>query len=618
MTLPSAYSTSTLRTVSVASEPSTTTLLSSGQLGMTGGTTLRTVGVASEPSTTTLLSSGQLGMTGGTTLRTVGVASEPGTTTLLSSGQLGMTGGTTLRTVGVAPAQFSSVQYVNGAVDGTALHGNVRYLVPVNMQRSSESYVMVNQAPQMLTPVYLQNLQSVQRVSVSSLDESDSVQQVTINGQASVFSQPSSPIKSPEPPESVQKALAGFMGLCKSTIAGGGVEGFLSLQNVSLTPFTRRIEIHSFSTAYPIYSRPVESSSVQEVIKMDMKTDFKSEPVAKLDTRYFGELLAEVYRKNCDIHTCVSEHVSKISGRKHLQDYKEKEDIEYLIPKGVSELTKQQIRYLLQTRMTADMTMRMLLNTFSSLKEDLAHLQDDLKRLESEKEQLERDLSFKAEQAVQYDRLLEGVRENNRQLQISLKESSVAQRNMETQLMSTRSTDSSKDFRIKDLEGSKRALEQENELLRKKLEGRSSDAALQTKTQELSRHYEQMLKELREEKNREITSMRSQLVKIQTEYTTERSSDKSLQLRITELLTTLEHRESTIKRQEEEIRRLKQEKNNNSGSQTETIVTKRYETQYPILGLLSDDYHYTPSPVRESKTIVIKKTGEMTKKGYTA
>ncbi|KAG7321246.1 hypothetical protein KOW79_015661 [Hemibagrus wyckioides] len=496
-----------------------------------------------------------------TTLRTVSVASEPSTTTtLLSPGQLGITGGTTLRTVGV-PAQFSNVQYVNGAVDGTALHGNVRYLVPVNMQRASDSYVVVNQAPQMLTPVYLQNLQSMQRVSVSSVDETDSVQHLTLNGGASAFSQPSSPIKSPEPPEP-------------------------------------------------------ESCSVQEVINIDVKTDFVEDPVAKLDTRFFGELLAEVYRKNCDIHTCVSEHVSKIRGRKHLLDYKEKEDIEHLIPKEVSELTKQQIRYLLQTRMTADMTMRMLLSTFSSLREDLVHLQEDLRRLESEKEQLERDLSFKAEQGLQYDRLLESVRENNRQLQISLKESAAAQRNMETQLMSTRTTDSSKDFRIKDLEGSKRALEQENELLRKKLEGQSSSATLQTKTQELSRHYEQLLKELREEKERELKSMRSQLVKIQTEYTTEHSSDRSLELRITELLTSLEQRESTIKRQEEEIRRLKLEKNSNSGSLTQTVVTKRYDTQYPILGLLSDDYHYTPSPVRESKTIVIKRTGEITKKGY--
>lgn len=41
-----------------------------------------------------------------------------------------------------------------------------------------------------------------------------------------------------------------------------------------------------------------------------------------------------------------------------------------------------------------------------------------MQRLESEKEQLERDLSFKADQAQQYDRLLETVRENNRQLQV--------------------------------------------------------------------------------------------------------------------------------------------------------------------------------------------------------
>lgn len=54
-------------------------------------------------------------------------------------------------------------------------------------------------------------------------------------------------------------------------------------------------------------------------------------------------------------------------------------------------------------------------------------------------------------------------------MQMALKESVSAQRNLETQLMNNRSTDSSKDFRIKDLEGSKRALEQENELLRKKV-----------------------------------------------------------------------------------------------------------------------------------------------------
>lgn len=39
------------------------------------------------------------------------------------------------------------------------------------------------------------------------------------------------------------------------------------------------------------------------------------EPIAKMDNRFFGELLAEVYRKNSDIHTCISQHVSKIRGR---------------------------------------------------------------------------------------------------------------------------------------------------------------------------------------------------------------------------------------------------------------------------------------------------------------
>ncbi|GAA6067156.1 protein POF1B isoform X1 [Tachysurus ichikawai] len=63
-----------------------------------------------------------------------------------------------------------------------------------------------------------------------------------------------------------------------------------------------------------------------------------------------------------------------------------------------------------------------------------------------------------------------------------------------------------------------------------------------------------------------------------------------------------------------EIRKLQQERTSSSDSLTQTVITKKYQTQYPILGLLSDDYQYTPPPVRESKTIVIKRTGEMTKK----
>lgn len=46
------------------------------------------------------------------------------------------------------------------------------------------------------------------------------------------------------------------------------------------------------------------------------KTEVREAPQpAKLDTRYFGELLADVYRKNCNIHSCISEHVAKIRGK---------------------------------------------------------------------------------------------------------------------------------------------------------------------------------------------------------------------------------------------------------------------------------------------------------------
>ncbi|XP_062867341.1 protein POF1B [Trichomycterus rosablanca] len=515
-----------------------------------------------------------------TTYRTLSVSSDPDSGTMIPAGQFEVAGGATLRAV-----NMGHVRYVNGPVDGSGLYGNVRVLMP--MQRQAESYMVVNQGQQMFTPLYLQNPQNVQNVqsvhSVHNLqnlqnvqhvqnvqrltvDESDAVfqhQQVISNGKISTeFSAPPSPIKSPEPLEVVDS----------------------SLQNV----------------------------------KIDVKTEVVDiEPLAKLDTRYFGELLAGLYQKNSDIHTCISEHVAKISGRKHLDstsDYKEKEEIEQLIPKGMSELTKQQIRYLLQTRMTADKTMRLLLSTFSNLKEELVHLQNDLRRLEGEKDQLEKDLSFKADQAQQYDRLLNNLRDSNRQLQTSLKESTTTQRSLEAKVMSSSSADTGKEFRIKDLESSKRALEQENELLRKKLENQSSNSNLSAKTQELSRHYEQMLSELRDEKDRELKTMRSQLVTIQTEHTTTNSGDKSLQLKINELMSSLEQRDSSIRRLEEEIKRLQKEKYDLSKSVTNTVTTKTYSNQYPILGLLNDNYQYNPSsPVRQSSTMVVTRRSELSK-----
>uniref|UniRef100_A0A8D3BLN6 POF1B actin binding protein n=1 Tax=Scophthalmus maximus TaxID=52904 RepID=A0A8D3BLN6_SCOMX len=295
----------------------------------------------------------------------------------------------------------------------------------------------------------------------------------------------------------------------------------------------------------------------------------------------------------------------------------EKEEVEALIPKGATELTKQQIRYLLQTRLTADKSMRLLLATFSSLREELLHMSEDLRCLESEKESLERDLSFKADQARQYDSLLEAVRENNRQLQLSLKETSASQRSLESQLMSSRNTDSSREFKVKELEGRMRALEKENEMLRQKLSGQASSTTLHIKTEELSRQYKDQLSSIRQEKDQEIQRLRTQITRIQTEVSSEKSSsDRSLQLKISELLAMLEQRQTTITRQEEEIKRLMQGKNDSSKNQfTKTIITKRYRNQYPILGLLSDDYQYT-SPIKEDKTIVIESSGAMIKQNH--
>ncbi|XP_041946982.1 protein POF1B isoform X2 [Alosa sapidissima] len=499
-----------------------------------------------------------------TMYRTVNVASEPNITgTLLSPSD-----GATYRTLSVSSPASQQVQYINGALDGNAVYGGMRYLVPV---QRADSYMVVNQgaqvmpqqvmAQQVMTPVYFQNV-GMQRISVSSVED------VAVeNGNApSVFSQTSSPTKSPEP-------------------------------------------VHQ--------EEEVVETVVQKISRVEIKAELPEPDLTpKLDTRYFGELLAEVYRKNCDIHSFISEHVSKIRGRKHLLDpidYKVKnQEVEALIPKGMSELTKQQIRYLLQTRLTADKTMRLLLTTFSSLREELLHMQDDLRRLESEKEELERDLSFKSDQALQYDRLIESLRDNNRQLQITLKETTNSQHSLETHLLSSRNSDSSREFRIKELEGSKKALEQENEMLRQKMVGQLSSSTLNAKTEELSRHYNQMLSSLREEKDKELQTLRTQLIRIQTEHTTERTTDRSLELRITELLATLEQRDSLVKRQEEEIKRLQAEKNSAAQNVTRTTVTKRYRNQYPILGLLGDDYQYTSS-VKEAKTIVIEKTGEIIK-----
>lgn len=214
------------------------------------------------------------------------------------------------------------------------------------------------------------------------------------------------------------------------------------------------------------------------------------------------------------------------------------------------------------------------------------------------------------------------------------------QRSLEQQAMSSRTTDSSREFKLKELEGRTRALEKENEMLRQKvnpectsdvihldsastksrvkifsffpwppvlqLAGQASSSTLHIKTEELSRQYKEQLDTMKQEKDEEIQRLRvrrnqsywlgcsgssmylsvlqyilprqslvhlvhspppslllqSQLTRIQTQVTTERtsssssmtttsSSEKTLQLKISELLTMLEQRQTTITRQEE-------------------------------------------------------------------
>ncbi|KAM9728961.1 protein POF1B isoform 1-T1 [Menidia menidia] len=528
----------------------------------------------------------------------------------------------TYRTVNVAPqeqvttavaplspvTQVSAVPYaMNGSYE------TMRYLMPVQQAAQQPSLVLMQQ-PMMQQPMIQQSMiqqpmmqqmmyvQTLPRVSIGSQGSEvlyhmqNAVESVSEKS-SSVFSQSSSPMKSPVPAFEEEEEVEEEVEEEEEEVDG-------------------EVEIEEVEIVNVIQQKP--SQTFERVVEIENRRRDLHD-VTKMDTRYFGELLADVYRKNCDIHSCISEHVSRIRGQKHLldsnNDYKvEKEDVEGLIPKGASELTKQQIRYLLQTRLTADKSMRLLLSTFHSLREELLQMSEDLRRLESDKESLERDLTFKADQAKQYDSLLEAVRDNNRQLQLSLKEAVSTQRSLENQLLSGRNTDSKREFKIKELEGRMRAMEKENEMLRQKLSGQSSSTTLHIKTEELSRQYNEQLSAMQQEKDQEIQRLRSQIIKIQSEVsiTKTSSAEKSLQLKISELLSTLEKRQTTITRQEEEIRRLMTERSDSSKNVTKTIITKRYRNQYPILGLLGDDYQAT-SPVKEAKTIVIERTGEIIK-----
>ncbi|XP_017295676.1 protein POF1B [Kryptolebias marmoratus] len=533
------------------------------------------------------------------TYKTRDVTPEPVTATIMMRSE-------SPRVTPVSPVSHVS-QLPYTAVNGS--YESVRYLVPMQQAMPQQSFVIMGQPmmgqhviqqPMIQQPMMQQvYLQTLPRVSVSSQEseqhlyqqqQRSTLESISQKSSSSVFSPGPSPTKSPELSDEEEVVLEEA-----EDVAGDSVE-------------VEEVEIVNV----------IQQSPLQMTQKKITVLDLKEVPEpTKLDTRYFGELLADIYRKNCDIHSYISDNVSKIRGQKHQLDFSNdykvaKEEVESLIPKGATELTKQQMRYLLQTRQTADKSMRLLLSTFSSLREELMQMSEDLRRLESEKEALERDLSFKADQARQYDSLLEAVRENNRQLQLSLKEASSSQRSLESQLMSSRNDDSGREFKVKELEGRMRALEKENEMLRQKLSGQASSSTLQIKTEELSRQYSDQLSAMRQEKDEEIKRLRSQITKIQTEITTSTtkslSADNSLQLRISELLSQLEKREITIRRQEEEIRKLMMERSDSSKNVTRTVITKRYSNQYPLLGLLGDDYQ-TTSSVKEAKTVIVEKTG---------
>ncbi|XP_068553614.1 protein POF1B [Anas acuta] len=331
----------------------------------------------------------------------------------------------------------------------------------------------------------------------------------------------------------------------------------------------------------------------------------------QLDCRYFGELLAELNRKTNDLYSCLLQHVEKIGGRNHdIEFTSQTEDIEELIPKGLSEATKQQIRYLLQMRVISDKSLRLVLSTFKNLREELCHLQDDLGKLETDNVLLKKDLAFKESQVKEYETMLTSLRENNRQQQQGLRESTAKCRSLEEQLLSLRLSEGEKDCQLKEVEYCKRALEQEIQNLRLQI---CSNPTLQTTTDELSSRYVEMINNLREDKDREIRSLRSQLCQFQQDISRREGNNSDLQIKLHELTSMLEEKDACIKQQQEDLFRLKHERLSNSQSPgVTTVITKKYRNQYPILGLLSDDYKVT-SPVNKSQTIVIERSGEIWK-----
>uniref|UniRef100_A0A8D1J6M7 POF1B actin binding protein n=1 Tax=Sus scrofa TaxID=9823 RepID=A0A8D1J6M7_PIG len=374
----------------------------------------------------------------------------------------------------------------------------------------------------------------------------------------------------------------------------------------SLSPFLRGG--HFFPGNNVIYEktiRKVEKLNTDQVIMQDDGPEI-------LDPKYFGELLADLSRKNTDLYHCLLEHLQRIGGSK--QDFEstnESEDIELLIPKGLSEFTKQQIRYILQMRGMSDKSLRLVLSTFSNIREELGHLQNDLTSLENDKIRLEKDLAFKETQIKEYEELLASVRANNRQQHQGLQDSTSKCQALEENNLSLRHTLSDIEYRLKELEYCKRNLEEENKNLKMQVSETCTSPMLQAKMDEIGNHYMEMLKNLRMEKDREICKLRTQLNQYQKDVSRREGSCSDFQFKLHELTSLLEEKDSLIKRQSEELSKLRQEiysshNQPSSGGRT-TITTRKYRTQYPILGLLYDDYEYIP-PGSDTQTIVIEKT----------
>ncbi|NWQ71683.1 POF1B protein, partial [Neopipo cinnamomea] len=380
---------------------------------------------------------------------------------------------------------------------------------------------------------------------------------------------------------------------------------------------SKEAQIHHTCSTLMFSFHSKGGNSILTSLPVSCQVNCSQESPDQLDCRYFGELLAELHRKGNDLYSCLLQHVEKIGGRclPFPPFFAQSEDIEELIPKGLSEATKQQIRYLLQMRATSDKSLRLVLSTFKNLREELCHLQDDLGKLETDNVLLKKDLAFKDSQVKEYETMLASLRENNRQQQQGLRDSTARCRSLEEQLLSLRLSEGEKDCQLKELEYGKRALEQEIQSLKLQVTltcsgGRSccSSPTLQTTTDELSSRYVEMINNLREDKDREIRSLRSQLCQFQQDISRREGSNSDLQMRLHELTSMLEDKEAFIKQQQEELFRLKQEKLSGSQSPGVTaIITKKYRNQYPILGLLSDDYKVT-SPVNKSQTIVIERT----------